>query len=65
MLKYLKSFFDSSMIEFIKTSKDAYPYKNYKLSGPNSNTYAQWILNNFPEAGIKLPWNCFDKNYEK
>lgn len=33
----------------------------YKLTGPNSNTYTQWVLNKFPEWDIKLPWNAFGK----
>lgn len=54
------------MADFIENSKDTYPYcDKYSLIGLNSNTYAQWILNNFPESNIKLPWNCFGKNSKK
>lgn len=53
------------MIEFIRTSKAAYPYKEYAFTGPNSNTYARWVLNAFPEIDVKLPWNCFGKDYKK
>ncbi len=54
------------MAEFIKDSPTQYPYcHKYFLSGPNSNTYAQWILNNFPEFKVKLPWNSFGKNYKR
>ena len=50
--------------EFIEGSPDAYPHaEKYSLRGPNSNTYAQWVLNNFPEWKIELPWNSFGKNY--
>ena len=49
----------------IENSKNIYPYCNYyRLSGPNSNTFAQWVLNNFPEFKVKLPWNSFGKNYK-
>jgi hypothetical protein len=52
------------IIAFIKKSPDNYPLTNkYFFPGPNSNTYVQWIINNFPELNIKLPWNCFGKNY--
>ncbi|MCX6717057.1 MAG: DUF3750 domain-containing protein [Candidatus Taylorbacteria bacterium] len=52
------------IIDFIKTSKKNYPYiKKYLLISTNSNTYVQWVLNNFfPEVNIKLPWNAFGKN---
>ncbi len=53
------------MINFIEKSKENYPYcHQYFITGPNSNTYAQWILNNFPDFKIKLPWNAFGKNYK-
>jgi hypothetical protein len=50
---------------FIKTNNPSYEYKNkYRLVGPNSNTYISWILGNFPELGIKLPWNAFGKGHK-
>ncbi|OGI24152.1 MAG: hypothetical protein A3E91_01445 [Candidatus Moranbacteria bacterium RIFCSPHIGHO2_12_FULL_40_10] len=54
------------MVKFIESSPAIYPYCNkYFLSGPNSNTYAQWILDNFPEFKVKLPWNYyFGRNYK-
>lgn len=53
------------MAERIEHSRD-YPFKaRYNLFGPNSNTYAQWILDQFPEAGLKLPWNAIGKGYKK
>ncbi|OGZ07134.1 MAG: hypothetical protein A3D65_03590 [Candidatus Lloydbacteria bacterium RIFCSPHIGHO2_02_FULL_50_13] len=53
------------MAEFIENSPTKYPYcDKYFLSGPNSNTYAQWILNNFLEFKVRLPWNSFGQNYE-
>jgi hypothetical protein len=52
-------------IRFIESSKELYPYSRiYALRGTNSNTYAQWILNNFPDLKLKLPWNAFGKNYK-
>jgi Protein of unknown function (DUF3750) len=54
------------MADFIENSPKIYPYCNkYHFVGPNSNTYVQWILNQFPELKIKLPWNCFGKNFQK
>jgi len=52
------------VLDFIEQSSEKYPYCNkYKIWGPNSNTYAQWVLNNFPDFKVDLPWNCFGKNY--
>lgn len=54
------------MADFIENSPTTYQYcKKYIFTGPNSNTYAQWILGKFPELKIKLPWNAFGKNYKK
>jgi len=41
------------------------PFRNeYKIyPGPNSNTFIQWVLNHFPNSGLKLPRNAFGKNY--
>jgi len=51
--------------EFIENSPTVYPYcDKYSLVGPNSNTFAQWVLSNFPEFKIELPWNSFGKNYK-
>ena len=48
----------------IEESKLTYPHSHhYKLSGPNSNTYAQWVLNQVPEFEVKLPWNSFGKKH--
>jgi hypothetical protein len=54
------------VVDFIEEMTPFYPYKeNYKLfPGPNSNTYIAWILREFPELKIKLPWNAFGKNYK-
>ena len=53
------------IIEFIEKTPQNYPYNyRYSLTGPNSNTYAQYILNKFPEFKIKLDWNFFGKNFK-
>ena len=53
------------IIEFIEKSPEIYLYcYKYFLAGPNSNTYTQWVLNNFPDFKVMLPWNSFGKNYE-
>ena len=51
--------------EFIEKSPSAYPYcEKYILTGPNSNTFAQWVLNQFPEFTVALPGNCIGKKYQ-
>ncbi len=54
------------LIKILKKESPRYIYKNkYKMfPGPNSNTYAQFIINNSPELKINLPWNAFGKNYK-
>jgi hypothetical protein len=53
------------MADLVESSPQAYPYcLKYSLLGPNSNTYVQWVLNQFPQSGLRLPWNCFGKNYD-
>ncbi|MHB8860652.1 MAG: DUF3750 domain-containing protein [Minisyncoccota bacterium] len=52
------------MARLIESSLQVYPYRHmYSLMGPNSNTYVQWILNQFPQSGLRLPRNSFGKNY--
>jgi hypothetical protein len=52
-------------IEFIENSQNTYPYcDKYHLWGPNSNTYAQNILNKFPEFNINLSWRFIGKNFQ-
>lgn len=54
----------SRIRDFIERESPKYKYKdNYSLFGPNSNTYTQWILNNFSETKLKLPFRAFGKNY--
>ena len=51
------------MSAFIQNSPAAYPFsQTYRALGPNSNTYAQWILHKFPESRMHLPWNAVGKN---
>jgi hypothetical protein len=52
------------MANFITNSNQTYPYRDhYSFIGPNSNTYVQWVLNNFPEFKVRLPANAIGKNY--
>jgi len=54
----------AQMAAIINDSHKSYPHHDrYVLTGPNSNTYVQWILDQFPESGLKLPWNAFGKNF--
>jgi Protein of unknown function (DUF3750) len=43
-----------------------YPHLHvYKImNGPNSNTFTQWVLNQFPEAELKLPFIAWGKRYK-
>ena len=55
-----------NIIATIKTSPDSYPYRDqYKLLGPNSNTYAQWILDRHPEFAATLPGNAIGKRFQQ
>lgn len=50
------------MAECIENSPNTYPNKDvYSLTSQNSNTY-QWVLDQFPEVQMKLPWNSFGKS---
>ncbi len=54
------------MVECIENSPHNYPYcGHYSYIGPNSNTYVQWVLDAFPESGLKLPWNAFGKGFKR
>lgn len=53
------------MAEFIVNSNKTYPHCNfYNPLGPNSNSYTQWILDQFPQFPAKLKWNALGKNYK-
>ncbi len=62
LLKKIDGELAKKIIEFVESSKDLYPHKDYSLSGTNSNTYVNWVLSHFPEINVKLPWNAFGKN---
>jgi hypothetical protein len=50
--------------DFIEASPESYPYcDTYSLKGPNSNTYVQWVINEFPTLKLHLPWNSFGRGY--
>jgi len=49
---------------FIEEYSNTYPLKTkYSPLGPNSNSFMQWILNKFPKANLKLPFNAIGKGY--
>jgi len=51
-------------VDFIENSPNIYLYcDTYHFVGPNSNTYAQWVLDHFPDFKIHLPFNAFGKEY--
>jgi hypothetical protein len=55
-----------TMAEFIERSPHEYPYiERYAYTGPNSNTYAQWVLDHFPQSKLVLSWNSFAKHYKR
>jgi len=55
----------NSLAVFIEKHSNSYPLKTkYGLTGPNSNTFVQWILNKFPDANMKVPGNAIGKRYE-
>ena len=48
------------IVSFIESSPEKYPYcYKYSLFGPNSVTYAQYMLKQFSKSGLRLPWNSF------
>ena len=54
------------MIDMLERSLREYPHRDrYAYMSPNSNTYAQWVINQFPESGFKLPWNSFGKGFRE
>ena len=53
------------LVDFIEKSRENYPYlKNYAFLGANCATYVAWILRNFPEIKVKLPWNTVGKSFK-
>jgi hypothetical protein len=50
----------------ISQSLQTYPNKKvYRITGPNSNTYAQWVLNHACDNTYTLPWYAFGKEWNK
>lgn len=43
-----------------------YPYiHTYNMAkGPNSNTFTQWVIDQFPESNLKLPLSARGKKYK-
>lgn len=54
----------AQMAAFITETPKTYSFcKTYGLTGPNCNTYTQWILDQFPTCTMKLPWNSIGGGY--
>ena len=65
LVDYIEGDIAKQLAKFIEGHSNDYPFKNiYSLTGPNSNTYMQWVLNKFPKSNLKLPFNAFGKNYK-
>lgn len=48
----------------IENSSNTYEHLHtYRFVGPNSNTYVQWVLQQFPDLNVQLPWNAFGKGF--
>jgi hypothetical protein len=66
--RVVKTFVGDEARELIKTiefKSGKYPHKDkYSLFGPNSNTYAKWIIDNSDNVNCKLSWRAFGKNYK-
>lgn len=55
-----------NMIDFIEEIPKNYRYLDkYRIWGPNSNTFAEYVIKHFSESGFCLPRNAFGKNYEE
>jgi len=51
--------------DFVVDTPHNYPHcNNYYFSGPNSNSYTQWVIDHFPGCGLKLPTDAFGKDYQ-
>lgn len=53
---------------FCALTQSPQTYQNkevYHISGPNSNTYAQWVLNHARDHSYTLPWYAFGKEWNK
>lgn len=45
---------------------ESYPFTHtYRfITGPNSNTFVQWIIDKVPHSGLSLPWNAWGKSFK-
>lgn len=49
----------------LESSPQTYPYtEHYSLFGPNSNSFASWVLQRAPSWKVRLPRNAFGKNFQ-
>ena len=65
MIEGLEGSIAYRMADLIEASPQTYPYcDRFSLRGPNSNTYVQWVLDNFPESNLSLPWNSIGKHFK-
>ena len=53
------------LAQILRDSLRDYPHKNYRLLGPNSNTYAQWVLDTAGLSDIKLPVTAVGARFGK
>jgi hypothetical protein len=56
------------LFQFIETGGlKSYPNQNQYnfILGPNSNSFTQWVVNQFPECNLSLPFNAWGKGYQK
>ncbi len=53
------------VVQFITENAPNYSFKNtyHYYPGPNSNTFIQWILSEFPEIEIVLPSSAIGKRF--
>lgn len=66
VLKVVDGELAERMIQSINNTPKTYPYcYKYHYTGINSNSYIQWIMDQFPEFNKKLPWNAIGKKYKQ
>ena len=53
------------LAQILRDSLQDYPHKHYRLLGPNSNTYAQWIISTAGLTHIKLPITAVGAEFGK
>ena len=53
------------LAQVLYTSLHDYPHKHYRLLGPNSNTYARWVLDTAGLSDIKLPVTAVGAGFGK